>query len=235
MKRILSILAIATMATSIASISSPAKALTWDDAWNVIKKGVDSSLSTPSENTGTQSPQDTTGNQPSQPNPSDSSSNRTPSPSTTSNTQQPQPSNFSAPPQQVSQKLRVSCITANGNEHQNVGRDDSDAMISAGRRTFRPFRKVSVGYSNYERTCRIISRPPSEKISQAFIIADGSYLTSARITIYVDGQEKVSSVINRGNPRMYTFDIAGAENYAVVIKSIDGQGEVYMVPVKQPN
>lgn len=55
MKRILLILAITTMATSITSLPSPAKAFTWDDAWNAIKKGAESSFSKPAENSGDQS------------------------------------------------------------------------------------------------------------------------------------------------------------------------------------
>jgi hypothetical protein len=40
MKKILSILAVATMATPIILVSSPAQALTWDDFWGAIQKGV---------------------------------------------------------------------------------------------------------------------------------------------------------------------------------------------------
>jgi hypothetical protein len=40
MKRLLSILAIAAMATPIIFSSTPAQALTWDDLWGAVKKGI---------------------------------------------------------------------------------------------------------------------------------------------------------------------------------------------------
>ncbi len=61
-----------------------------------------------------------------------------------------------------------------------------------------------------------------------------SRLVSARVSIYVDGREKASGILAVGQARAFTVDIAGANSYAVVVKPLDGDGYIYLVPVKAP-
>jgi hypothetical protein len=232
MKRFLLILAMATMATPIILISTPVQAFTWDDLWRAVKRGYDNA---PSLNSSQQS--------------FGSDNNESPQSGGFNNdAQQPQSSPINAAPQQNSsnsnqsiqpnrpnsQGLRFKCINANGNNPEKIDRDSSDSNISVGRKLLRVVAKSYIGRDSSERTCRILQHPSSGKMRAAFAIADNSNLTRARVTIFVDGQEKMSRVLLAGQARQYTFDISGANSFAIVIKSLDGGDYVYALPVRQP-
>jgi hypothetical protein len=240
MKQFRSILAVATVATSITASSLPSQAFTWDELWGFLNRGSDNAPSSPS------SPPQSNGASNEAPQ-SGGFGNEAPQQAIPASNPAPQQNNFNpytTAPQQPSipaqqpniQKLAFSCISANGNDYEVINRDSPDSNISVGRRPFRVVRKVNVSSygTNFEKTCRILRRLSSEKVRVGYAIPDNSTLVSVRVSIYVDGQEKTSGILSVGQARAFTADVAGASSYAIVIKPLDGYGYVYSVGVKQP-
>jgi hypothetical protein len=241
MKQFRSILAVATVATSITASCLPSQAFTWDELWKFLNKGSENAQSSPS------SPQESNGASNEAPQPG-GFNNDTPLQATPASNPAPQQNNSnsytSAPPQTISppqqpstQRLAANCISANGLYPEIINRDSPDSSISVGRRPFRVFEKVNLSSfigTSFERTCHILRHPSSGKVRVGLGIPDNSDLVSARVTIYVDGQEKDSGVVVVGQARAFTFDIAGASSFAVVMKSLNGQGYLYSIPVKAP-
>jgi hypothetical protein len=234
MKQFRSILAVAVVATSITTSLLPAQAIPLDEVLDSAGKSfVRGLFGLPAERQ--QAPQsagfnDRSPQPPMAPANPVSQQNNNPYQSSS-----PQPS---SPRQQPnSQVLRANCISANGNNPENIDRDSPESSISVGRRLVRVFRKaliLSDNSSSYERTCRILSHPASEKLSVAFAIPDNSNLTRARVSIYVGGQEKARGMIFAGQARKYTVDLSGAHSYAIVVKPLDGGDYIYPLPVAQP-
>lgn len=237
-----SILAVATIATSIIASSLPSQGFTLDELVQFLNRGSNNAPSSPSS-----LPQSNGGsNEAPQPGGfnDDTSSQATPAsnPAPQQNNSNPYtsaPPQTSSPAQQPStQRLAAKCVNANGHYHEIINRDSLDSNISVGRRPFRVFEKVNLSsYGSgiaHERTCRILRHPSSGKVRMGLGIPDNSNLVSARVSIYVDGREKAGGVVIAGQAKAFTFDIAGASSFAVVMKSLNGEGYLYSIPVKAP-
>ena len=245
-KKFRSILALAVVTASVATSLSPAQAFTLDDLVNAVKRGYES---TPSSN----SSQQPSNNESPQ---AGGFNNDTPQPQTTppqnnnsgSSSPTPRQNNYSAPsspnpqPTEVSYTLLARCVKVNGSDTTRIGQYDSDSMISVGKRAARAFAKIQVSdYSPAQRTCAIMRHPTSEKLISAFAIPDNSTLANVRVSISVDGQERINKIIGRGQARKYTVDLTGANSYAITLQPINFNsgdslyGDVYMLPVRQPN
>jgi hypothetical protein len=237
MEQFRSILTAAIVAASITTIILPAQAIPLDGVLDSAGKAfVRGMFGLPAEQQET--PQ------------SGGFNNDKPQPQTTPTNPVPQQNSFNPnqsspapqqpstnPQQQNIQTLASNCIYANGNYLEIISRDSLDSNISVGRRPLRAVRKAnlsSYGGTSFEGTCRILRHPSSEKIRAGFAIPDNSRLVSARVNIYVDGREKASGILTVGQARAFTVDIAGANSYAVVVKPLDGDGYIYLVPVKAP-
>jgi hypothetical protein len=239
MNQFRSILAVATVATSITASSLPSQAFTLDELWQFLNRGSENAQPSPG------SPPQSNGASNETPE-SGGFSNEAPQQATPVSNPASQQNNSnsytSAPPQTISpaqqsstQKLVTNCINANGSYFETINRDSPDSNISVGRRPFRVSNKVSVSTwlnTSFERTCSILKHPSNGKIGMGFGIPDNSTLGSARVSIYVDGQEKVSGVVVAGQPRILSTDIAGASSFAIVIKALNGEGYLYSIPVK---
>jgi hypothetical protein len=237
-KQFRSILAVAIVAASITTSLLPAQAIPLDGILDSAGKSfVRGMFGLPPEqqetpqsggfNNDKPQPQTT----PANPVPQQNSFNPNP------NQSLPAPQQPSTNPQQQNiQTLASTCISANGNYPEVINRDSLDSTISVGRRPFRVFRRFNLlGYNaSFQGTCRILRHPSSEKVRVGFGIPDNSNLGSARVSIYVDGQEKASGVLVTGQARAFTADIAGASSYAVVVKPLNGDGYIYSIPVKAP-
>jgi hypothetical protein len=226
-KQFRSILAIATVAISIAASVVPAQAFTWDDLWQSVKRGYENS---PSSN----SPQQSSGsNEAPQ---SGRFNNDTPQQATPAYNPASQQNNFNpyttaAPQQSIRQSLKENCISANGNYAEIIDRDSPESNISVGRKLI-PVRYKYSG--SFETTCSILRHPSSGKVSLGYAIPDNSNLIRARVSIYVNGQEKTSGILAVGQAKAFTANIAGAGSYAVVVKPLDGYGYIYPIVVKAP-
>jgi hypothetical protein len=232
-KQFRSILGIATVAISIAASIAPAQAFTWDDLWQSVKRGYENAPSSnpPQQSSGSnESPQAGGFN-------NDAPQQATPVSNPTS--QQNNFNPYTAAPQQPNiQRLgAMNCISANGNDFENIDRDSPESNISVGRRPFRVLKKANLGSwgtTSFERTCRILRHPSSEKVRVGYAIPDNSTLIRARVSIYVNGQEKTSEILTVGQAKAFTADIAGASSYAVVVKPLEGYGYIYPIAVKIP-
>jgi hypothetical protein len=237
-KQFRAILAVATVVTSIAASSLPAQAFTWDDLWNAVKKSGESS------NQSNQSPESNgSNNQAQQSGGFNNDTQQQPTAPTNpvppqNNPYQSTPSQTNSPAQQPNiQRLAINCISANGTDFESIDRDSPESNISVGRRPLRVSRKFNLyawGNGSLERTCRILRHPSSEKVRVAYAIPDNSSLIRARVSIYVNGQEKTSGILVVGQARAFTADIAGASSYAVVVKPLDGSGYIYPIAVPAP-
>jgi hypothetical protein len=221
MKKFRSTLAIATVATSITASCLPSQAVTWDEIWGAIKEGYEKVTQPP----------------PPQPKGSNNEAQQQPA---SADSPTPQQNNYfeqsSTAPQPASQGIAVKCISANGRELERIDRDSPESNISVGRRVVLVDVKANLFFgSSYEKTCKILRHPASEKVRVGYAIPDNSTLTSARVIIYVSGQEKISKVVSVGQTSASTFDISGADSYAVVVQPIDGSGYIYPLQVKQPD
>jgi hypothetical protein len=132
--------------------------------------------------------------------------------------------------------LRQKCVKASGSTLRGIGRDDSDAMVSVGQKAIKVFAHVDIYTgSPYGETCAIEVHPSSEKVSLAFAIPDNSSLYEVRVSVYVDGQERTSEIMSRGQDRRYTVDITGASSYAFTLKPLDRiDGHIYFPYISQP-
>jgi hypothetical protein len=240
MNQFRSILAVATVAISITASSLPSQAFTLEELWGFLNRGSEStqqSPSSPPNGASNEAPQPGGFNNdtPSQPTPVSSPASQ----QNNSNTYTSAPPQTNSPAQQPStQRLAAKCMSANGQYPEIISRDSPDSNISVGRRPFKVFQKVNLSsYGSgisFEGTCRILKHPSSGKVRLGFGIPDNSSLVSARVSIYVDGQEKASSVVAVGQARALTADIAGASSYAIVVRSLNGEGYLYSIPVKAP-
>jgi hypothetical protein len=214
MNQFRAILAVAVVAASITTNLSPAQAFTWDDVWNTVKQAVSSD-----------SPQQ-------QP----SSVNEAPQPDPAPQNNFAESSFPSAQSSTIASALQLSCVKANGDDATGIGRDDSDAMISVGRNAIKVHGKVYISPENpHGGTCEIQGHPSSEKVALGYAIPDNSALENVRVSIYVDGQERISKIISRGQFRRYVFDITGASSYAYVLQPLDSIGEIYFPHTQKPN
>jgi hypothetical protein len=215
------ILTTVIVATSIIASSLPSQAVTWDDGLRILREVLgnpaQSNSSLPSNGTNNEG----------------GFNNDTSPPQTAPATQQKQPNRPAQQPN--SQTLAVRCIHANGNNGERIDRDSADSTISVGRRPLRVSSRASLMFgSSYERTCKILRHPSSEKIRFGVAIPDNSDLTRARVSVYVAGQEKVSGILLAGQVRALTIDISGADSFAVVLKPLDGNGYIYPIELPPP-
>ena len=226
------ILALAVVTASLTTSLSPAQAFTWEDAWNAIKRGYENAPSQQQSNNET--PQ--TGG----------FSNDTPQPQITPQPQTtPQQNNYSAPsppprqPRRAFRSLQTSCVKASGSDITGIGRDDSDSIVSVGQRAVSVSAKTRI-YANtpLQMTCAITRHPTDEKVRLALAIPDNSGLETVRVSIYVDGQEKFSKIMSRGQVRQKDIDITGASSYAYILQPIGvnlyGDNSIYFPSIRQP-
>ena len=206
-KQFRSILALAVVTASVATSLSPAQAFTWEDVLNTIRYGTEGAPATRS------------------PQPSDSSSD----------TQQPDPqqngdSNSFGDAQQVnspknsdtdSSPTSVSqCVKTSGADGEFFSQDSSESMVSVAQKAVKVSGKLYLGSYNFGTTCSIGAHPPDEKLRFGFAIPDNSGLSGARLTVYIDGQRRISKIISRGQVGKYTIDITGANSYAYSLDRI---------------
>jgi hypothetical protein len=234
MNQFRSILAMATVATSIAASSLPSHAFTWDDLLNVVKQGIQS---TPSS--GFSQQQSNSETQQAGGFNNDAPQPQTPQPQITQPQAAPPPQNsYSAPSSSTPRPIALQsrCTTVSGPEFFSVvGRDDPDAMISVGQKALRASFLLKSDFSNNPRiqqTCAIMRHPTSEIIGLIVAIPDDSTIASVRISLFVDGQEKKSAIVSRGQSRVHPISIAGANSYAYTIQTISqdsysGKNNVY--------
>jgi hypothetical protein len=198
-KQFRSILAVAVMAASITTSLTPAQAFTWDDFWQSFKQGLESS---PSLN----SPQQAEG------------SNQIPQAA-------PQKNNYA----ESSSNPIINCVKANGRDSYNLGQDDPGSIVSVGRSAMKAYSSISIyPGSPHGTTCSIDVHPSDEKVAYAFAIPDNSGINNMRFTIYVDGQQKISKIISRGQVGRYMIDTTGANSYAFTLEALNGSGDIYL-------
>ncbi len=126
MKQFRSILAVATVATSITASSLPSQAFTWDDLWQSVKRGYENA---PSSNSS--QPQSNSNSETQQ---TGGFNNDTPQPETA-----PQQNSYSAPSSPtpplrrvIFRRLQVSCVKASGYDPSGIGRDNAESIVSVG-------------------------------------------------------------------------------------------------------
>jgi DNA mismatch repair ATPase MutL len=239
MKKLRSILAIAVIATSVSVSISPAQALTWEEIWGAFKQGIQNQAQQQqqSSSNNSEAPQQQQSQQ------QQSSPNSSEAPQQQSQQQQPQPQEQSAPQRNYAEQssseqrrspmprrmLRASCVKVSGYDPQWIDRDSQDSTISVGMRAIRSTSKLLIGWGGeyYQQTCGIQVRPSSGKVRVAYAIPDNSTLESVRVSIYVDGQEKVSRLLHRGQAQLFVADITGARSYAVSLKVTNGNGDIH--------
>ena len=229
-KQFRSILALAVVTASVTASLSPAQAFTWDDAWNAVKRGYEN---TPSSN----SPQQQSNNETPQ---TSGFNNDTPQPQTTR--QQNNDSAPSAPtpsPRRVFRSLRTSCVLMAGNNVSAIGQDNSYPIVSVGQRFIQVTSRLWITNQNpHQTTCAITVHPTSEKVALGFAIPDGSTLGDVKVSIYVDGQVRIGTIMNRGQVRRYIFDVTGASSYAYTLEPLsngsNNVGDIYFPRTPQP-
>ena len=238
MKQFRSILALAVIAASATASISPAQAIPLDEVLDSAGKsfvrgmfGISGERQESSQSGGFNNDKPQTQATPANPVPQQ---NNYSNPNQSASQQPSSPGQ-----QQNSQRPAIKCISANGNNADNIDRDSPESTISVGRRLIRVSSRanIEVGYyggRSFEKTCRILRHPSSEKINIGVAIADNSSLASARVSIYVAGQEKISGVLYAGQARVITIDVSGAESFAVVLKPLEGGGYIYPLTVRQP-
>ena len=207
MKQFRPILALAVVTASVATSFSPAQAFTWEDVWNTVRYGTEG---VPSK---------------SSPQPSDNSSNGEFDSSGEIQPADPQKNKYTESSQTPSYK----CV--NGIFFTIIGQDDAESMVSVGRKPIKVWGKFNLDSFRsqpYEETCSIEVHPTDEKLRVNLAIPDNSELYSARVTFYVDGQERISKIITRGQVGRYTIDLTGANSYAQKIQRINGDGSIYL-------
>ncbi len=231
MKQFRSILAVAVVAASVTASISPAQAFTWDELWGAVKTGVQKGFQDAAQSSAEK--YNGGGNETLQ----SGSFNDTPQPQRI-----PQQNNNSAPsppPQQTRtpfRSLQTSCVKASGSDMTGIGRDDSDSIVSVGQRAVPVHAKVGIYVNHpFQMTCAITRHPTDEKVTLAFAIPDNSKLENVRMSIYVDGQEKFSKIISRGQVRVKTFDIAGASSFAYILQPLGDSSffgdDIYFPPI----
>jgi hypothetical protein len=225
MKNFRSLLAIAAIATSVSASITPAQALTWDEVWGAVKQGIQSreQQQQQSSSNNSEAPQQQQQQQPQQQGQTASQSNAEQS---------------SAAPQAIRrmprQMLASNCVKVSGSDTEFIDRDNQGSMISVGRRAVNVNSKVGLWGSSYEMTCAIQRHPSSGKARFAYVIADDSNLESMRVSIIVDGQERSTGIIHRGQGRGFVVDISRARSYAVVLKAINYGGGYVHFPNLSP-
>jgi hypothetical protein len=210
-KQFRSILALAVVAASITTNLSPAQAFTWDELWGAVKTGVEKGFNNAAQSAAEQS-NGSSQAAPEQNNYSEQSSSA------------PQQNNDSA---QSSPTPIINCVTASGRTAYNTeGR--SDSIVSVGRRAMKAHATVYIHPREpHTNTCSIDVHPSDEKFGLAFAIPDNSDLSNVRVTVYVDGQERISKIISRGQVGRYTIDVTGANSYAYTLQPLNDSGDIY--------
>lgn len=199
MNQLRSILAVAVVAASVTASVSPAQAFTWDDLWNAVKRGYENAPSS---------------------NPSQESSG-----SNEATQVDPQKNNYA----ESSPTPIINCVKANGRDSYNLGQDDTNSIVSVGRSAMKAYSSISIyPGSPHGTTCSIDVHPSDEKVAYAFAIPDNSGINNMRFTIYVDGQQKISKIISRGQVGRYMIDTTGANSYAFTLEALNGSGDVYL-------
>jgi hypothetical protein len=218
-----SILALAAVTASFTISLAPSQAFTLDDLLNVVKQGIQSTPSSGFSQQQSSSETQQAGGfnndapQPQIPQP------QTTQPQETSPPQNRYPSPSSSSPRSIA--LQSRCTTVSGPDwFSGVGRDDPDAMISVGQRALRATSLLKTEIYSYsphiQQTCAITRHPTSETIGLIVVIPDDSTINSVRISLFVDGEEKISRTVARGQAKVYPINIAGANSYAYTMKVI---------------
>ena len=132
--------------------------------------------------------------------------------------------------------MRTSCVRASGYDISGIGPDDSDSIVSVGQRAVKVNGKATISNNTpLQLTCAITGHPTSEKVALAFAIPDNSGLGDVRVSVYIDGQERISKIMSRGQARRYVFDVTGASSYAYILQPLNnGYGDIYFPIVAQP-
>ena len=221
-KQFRSILALAVVVASVTSSISPAQAFTWDELWNAVKRGYENA---PSSNSSQQ------------PGGSDESPQAAPEQNNYSEPSSPTPPQRRRVIRRAGRPVQVNCVKANGPDIRAIGRDDSESTVSVGRNAIKVYGKVDIYTgSPYGETCSIQVHPSSEKVALAFAIPDNSSLYNVRVSVYVDGQERISKIMSRGQARKYTIDVTGANSYAYTLEPLDRiNGDIYFPHISQPS
>ena len=212
-KQFRSILALAVVTASVATSLSPAQAFTWEDVWNTVRYGVEGVPAPKSPQT-----------------PDNSSDGQF---DNSGEIQQPDPQKNKYT--ESSQTPANKCVNANTDRFiKGIGQDDTESMVSVGRKPVNVVGKLnfnSFGFESqpYEVTCSIEVHPADEKFRVSLTIPDNSELYSARVTLYVDGQEQISKIITRGQVGRYTIDITGANSFAYRIQRVNSDGNIYFL------
>lgn len=134
----------------------------------------------------------------------------------------------------IGHALEQNCVKANGADIRSI--DDSESMVSVGRAAVKVYGKVVIYTGEpYGETCLIQVHPSSEKVALAFAIPDNSTLYNVRVSVYVDGQERINRIMSRGQARKYIIDVTGASSYAYTLEPLDRiNGDIYFPHVSQP-
>jgi hypothetical protein len=247
MKQFRSILAVAVVAASITASLSPAQAIPLDEVLDSAGKsfvrgmfGMSGDRQESSQSGGFNNDKPQSQTTPSSSAQSGGFSNDPPQPQTT-----PQQNNNSAPslppqqPRRVFRSLQTNCVKASGSDMTGIGRDDSDSIVSVGQRAVPVHAKVNISSSiPFQMTCAITRHPTNEKATLAIAIPDNSKLENVRVSIYVDGQERFSKIISRGQVRGRVFDITGASSYAYILQPLGYSSlfgdDIYFPNIRQP-
>ena len=208
-KQFRSILALAVVTAAVATSLSPAQAFTWEDVWNTVRYGTEG---VPSK---------------SSPQPSDNSSNGEFDSSGEIQPADPQKNKYT----ESSQTPTYKCVYGNS-LLTLIGQDDAESMISVGLRPVKVWGKFTMDSFRsqpYEQTCSIEGHPTDEKFRVNLAIPENSELYSARVTLYVDGQERISKIVTRGQVGRYAIDLTGANSFAYKIQRVNGNGDIYLL------
>lgn len=129
--------------------------------------------------------------------------------------------------------LALKCIKANGADARAM--DDSESVVSVGRRAIKVHSAVYIyPQAPHELTCSIQTHPLDEKVALAFAIPDNSTLYNVRVNIYVNGQQRISEIMRRGQARKHVIDVTGASSYAYTLEPLDrSSGDIYFPHVWQ--
>ncbi len=124
------------------------------------------------------------------------------------------------------------CVQSSGSDLREIGRDDQDSVVSVGRRSLRVGGKVYIRTkSPYSIACAIQVPSSGGQASYAFAIPDNSSLYNVRVTFYVDGQERMSKIMSRGQVRKYVVNVTDGSSFAYTLQPLDEfDGDIYIPP-----
>jgi hypothetical protein len=215
MKQFRSILALAVVAASVTTSISPAQAFTWEELWGAVKTGVQKGFQDAAQSSAEKS----------------NASNNSEAPQETGgiNNEAPKTTSQQNIDSDSSPVFAFKCVLANGSDAYTT-QGANDSIVSVGRNATRTYTRIRIYPNNpHGQTCTIEAHPADEKLGFSFAIPDNSNLDRVRVTIFVDGQSRISKVISRGRVGRYTVDITGANSYAYTLESLSGDGTIYSV------